>query len=312
MPDGAAAVDAGDGPASGSDVACTPAGGDAGPAALVAADQGKVIFTEGASALFKTTAASFRAYFTRAGQFVYPTAGAEDMALVGAGYFTSPPGVCGLATIGPCTVASTSCALPPPPCASPQAGPLSLTGPSLPSAQLAPNPDGTYTTNEILATNSVPFFAAGDALMVSAAGGDVPAFQATVSGPSCLALTAPAIPAGGTSYAIPTAQDLAVAWTGGQPDATVGVDLIWRSTVGTVAYASCTFPASDGQGTIPKEALASFVAGPGGFLTVYQQKSATTQAGSFAIEIDVRNLGGGGMQPDGSTCPPNNGYVEYQ
>jgi hypothetical protein len=208
-------------------------------------------------------------------------------------------------------VATTSCALPPPPCASPQAGPLTVTAPGLPSTQLAPNPDGTYSTSEMLATSGVPVFAAGDALMVSAAGGDVPAFQATVGGPGCVALTAPAIPAGGTAYAIPSAQDLAVAWTGGAPEATVGVDLVWKSPVGAVAYASCTFEASAGQGTIPKEALAAFEAGPGGFLTVYQQKSATTQAGSFAIEVDVRNLGGGGMQTDGSTCPQNNAYVVY-
>ena len=93
----------------------------------------------------------------------------------------------------------------------------------------------------------------------------------------------------------------------------MGVDLISFSKYGDVVDVSCSFPAADGGGTIPQQALSLLEAGQmAGRLAIYQQKSASAQAGSFEVQFAVRNLGDNDALGDAGTCPVNNAYVTYQ
>jgi hypothetical protein len=98
------------------------------------------------------------------------------------------------------------------------------------------------------------------ALTFAAAGGAVPAFGETFCGPAAVAITKPA-GAPGAGLTIDRATDLAVQWT---PSAVGDLEVVLRddstSTTSSVEV-QCFFPASSGQGTVPKAALAQI--GPG-------------------------------------------------
>ena len=147
----------------------------------------------------------------------------------------------------------------------------------------------------------------------------MPPFSMQVTAPGCIALSQPAmIPLAADAavysprYLIARNQDLTLAWTGGESDATVGLDLYSTSKYGEVVDVSCAFPAAGGQGTVPQQALAALEAGPVGDLSVYQQTSVSRQVGSFDVEFAVRNFGDGDSAPDGGTCPVNNAGVTFQ
>jgi hypothetical protein len=332
------AVDAGtadaDGPADAAadegtaDAACVAGSWDAGAAAVATDNAGTLIFAQGWTTGFpRNETGLFRAFFFRPGQLLYPPLGREDWAVVGQGLITEVPGVCNVTTAGACTVWTTGCDIPAAPtCPAPQAGLLTIGNSSTGDAdegELRPNPDGTYAPEQWLTsstsdtTPAPPFFDARDQMSVTAAGGDVPSFQLIVQVPGCVALTQPQPqPAdGGTGYpavyTIATGQDLQLSWTGGEAEATVGLDLVQNLSNGNFIDVSCAFPASDGQGVIPQAALAGLT-GTGGWFTIYQQRSRSEQRGSFQIELDFRNLGGAGTTPDGGACPANSGYVTYQ
>jgi hypothetical protein len=294
---------------------------DAGQAAVASQNGGKVIFTQ-AWDDFGNCSAEFLAYFYRAGELAYPPLGLQDFYLAFDELEGVGPGVCIVLGAGACTVYTTECAIPTvPSCPGPEGGKLTLGDPGrlgIDGDALTPRTNGAYSIE-------YPFSVAnpggpganlledGDLVTLSAtAGSDVPAFGMDVVAPGCVAVTAPQRPDGGASYSISTAQDLRLSWTGGEPGASLGLDLVGQilNRPGFVDV-SCIFQATDGQGTVPQAALAALAGWPWGALSVYQQRSATVQSGTFAVEFDVRNLGGGGA-PDGGSCPANNANVTFQ
>jgi hypothetical protein len=293
------------------DAACSMAGWDAGPAAVAPRDQGRLILAQIGTIGGFTTSGLFSASFSRAGQLVAP-----PPLLVGLGHMAFGPGVCDLGTFGPCVVTTTECAIPTPPCAAPQAGKIAFGPPDELSDPISPNPDGTYVPEDIEQGGGGPIFVPGDSQAVAAAGGDLRPFSLQTTAPGCIALLQPAMTpiaadaaVYSSRYTIARSQDLALAWTGGETDATVGVDLFSTFKDGRVVDVSCSFPAADGQGTIPQQALSALEAGPVGSLHIYQERSVSTQVGTFDVELAVRNLGDGDSAPDAGTCPVNNASV---
>ncbi|HEY4188292.1 MAG TPA: hypothetical protein VGP07_24670 [Polyangia bacterium] len=305
------------------DAACNMEGWDAGSAALAPRDQATVSVAQSGQfeGFDNYIYGAFSASFTRAGELVDSPPGDDDWDLAADGTGSSGVAVCDLGTFGPCVVTTTGCAIPRQPCARPQAGKLTLEFADQSSLVLSPNADGTYTQDNIFDTGAT-LFAPGDTLTVTAAGSsDVPAFSLAVDAPGCLALSQPTLvpPPDGSAFDVPgtytisRSQDLSLVWTGGETDATVGVDLISYSKYGNVVDVSCSFPAADDGGTIPQQALSWLEAGQmAGRLTIYQQKGASAQVGTFGVEFAVRNLGGNDTLSDAGTCPVNNAYVTYQ
>ncbi|HEX3901269.1 MAG TPA: hypothetical protein VH853_00360 [Polyangia bacterium] len=305
------------------DAACSIGGWDAGPAAVASRDQATVTVAQSGQfeGFDNYIYGAFNASFLRAGTLVDSPPGEDDWDVAADGTGSNGAAVCNLRTFGPCVVTTTDCAIPPQPCARPQAGKLTLEFADRSSLVLSPNPDGTYTQTNLFDTGAT-LFAPGDLLTVTAAGsGDVPPFSLAVHAPGCLALSQPTLapPPDGSAFGLPgtytisRSQDLSLVWTGGETDATVGVDLISYSKYGDVVDLSCSFPATDGRGTIPQQALSSLEAGQmGGNLTIYQQSSASAQVGTFGVEFAVRNLGDDDALGDAGTCPSNNALVTYQ
>ncbi len=309
------------GDAQSADAACNMNGWDAGTAAVAPRDQATITLVQSGQfqGFHDYIYGAFSALFSRAGDLVDSPPGEDDWDVAADGTGSIGRAVCDLGQFGSCTVSTTDCAIPKQPCARPQAGKLTLQFADQSSLVLSPNPNGTYTQDDIFNTGAT-LFAPDDLLTVTAVGhGDVPAFSLGVDAPGCLALSQPrsAPPPDGSAldpgtYTISRSEDLSLAWTGGEAGATVGVDLISYSKSGDVVDVSCSFPAADGQGTIPQQALSSLETGQTGRLTIYQQKSASVQAGTFEVEFAVRNLGDNDALGDAGTCPLNNGYVTYQ
>jgi hypothetical protein len=303
------------------DAACSMEGWDAGPAAVAPRDQAIVSVAQSGQfeGFDNYIYGAFNASFSRVGALIDSPPGEDDWDVAADGTGSGGAAVCNLGTFGPCVVTTTGCAIPRQPCARPQAGKLTLELADQSSLVLSPNTDGTYTQDNIFNTGAT-LFAPGDLLTVTAAGsGDVPPFSLAVDAPGCLALSQPTLapPPDGSAfdagtYTISRSQDLSLVWTGGETDATVGVDLISYSKYGDVVDVSCSFPAADGRGTIPAQALSSLEAGQTGELTIYQQRSASAQVGTFGIVFAVRNLGDNDALGDAGTCPVNNAYVNYQ
>jgi len=126
-------------------------------------------------------------------------------------------------------------------------------------------------------------------LTVSASGATVPAFgPESVIAPASVVLTAPA--GSGGTYTIPTASDLSVTWTGGQPNAQIlfeGVDSTGAS------YFSCTWDASLGSATVPHAVLTGLAGQTGGFLAYGQYTTTTFTAGAYSISVYALPYGGG-------------------
>ena len=178
---------------------------------------------------------------------------------------------CQLTSVGSCTVSSCSATAPQTP---PNAGTLTLTVNGSPVATATPQGgSGDYMTTPLP-------FSPGDVLGVSASGADVPAFAThTITSPGKLAV--------GTPSTITTSQDLTLTWTGGESGAIVIVG-IGRGGFNGATSVSCSFDATSGTGTVPKEQLASLQNGaPTGSLIVGQQRSTTFVSGTFVIDLDA-------------------------
>ena len=178
-------------------------------------------------------------------------------------------GACQQTTSGPCV--TYSCAATGPQMKS-NAGTLSLSVNGSVIAKPMPNPqDNSYFTDTIK-------FSPGDELGVSASGADVPAFAMhTITSPGKVTATAPAT--------LSTSQDFTLAWSGGEPGASVTIGIARGAFNGSEGV-SCMFDATAGTGTIPKELLATIQNGsPNGDLLVSQQRKTTFASGAFVIDL---------------------------
>jgi hypothetical protein len=218
------------------------------------------------------------------------------------GAVIAPPG-CTVTTVGACQV-SVLCdlSLPDTSCNSPNAGVISVeddedAGSS--TSMITPNPPnsappswggggGWYTE---LMFGSPPFLG-GDFLTVTAEGGVVPAFGASLVTPSHVTLIEPAPPNdGGMDYVLTTSSDLAVSWNGGEADATVHVVVtaLQNSQAPNTYVADCAFDGLAGKGVVPGAALSLLKGRYVSEFTVYQQRVSTVQAGPFVVQIIARN-----------------------
>lgn len=151
-----------------------------------------------------------------------------------------------------------------------RAGTLRLRGGTIAGDVLvAPDAANYYATD----LGGLYTFRAGDAFTVTGSGADVAPFSVGVTMPGALALTQPDL-----SAALSTTSDVAIAWTGGEPDASVIVEVIDDTQT------TCTFDASAGQGTIPRAAIAAF-AGRTTTFQWQQQRDAVVNAGPFPVHV---------------------------
>jgi hypothetical protein len=164
---------------------------------------------------------------------------------VSASFSRTTGGSCTQRTVGPCSVARCDYNGGAPRTTNLSAGAITITGGMPGTITFSPLSDGSY---DYSGTYS---FAAGETLDVSAAGGTVPAFTASVTFPTAITVTAP------TTGTIDRSQDLAIAWTGG--DASV-LAKIQEGTSDRGVLIQCVFDASAGSGTIPAGALSDLEA----------------------------------------------------
>jgi len=275
-----------------------------GDAAIATENGGSVIISAGEGPSSNGTYRGLiQAYFYRAGQRGYAY---QERSL---DFLASSDDGCQPITTGPCTIVTNACLAETAACGVPSAGVISDSDPGSSDMELKPNPNGTYTLENVVGS---PLFVAGDVVTVEAAGGDVAPFLQNIVAPGCITMTAPATPDGGTiygRYAISTASDFQVSWTGGEAGALVGVTLAGEEGKSGVEVAvTCSFDATAGQGTIPQAAIASLAGGPGSFF-IYQERRVAQQAGSFHVETVARNFGSG---PADAGCPLNNAGAMYQ
>jgi hypothetical protein len=95
-------------------------------------------------------------------------------------------------------------------------------------------------------------FAGGETIAFSAAGADVPAFNATLVAPSQLTITSPALPAG--VFSIDTSKELVFVWTGdsvGKVTFNIVTTTSSAATAVASSFVSCRFDASALTGTVP-------------------------------------------------------------
>jgi hypothetical protein len=132
---------------------------------------------------------------------------------------------------------------------------------------------------------------AGQTLTVSASGATVPAFgPASIVAPALPVLVAPAAVSG--FYTIPTSADLVVEWTGGEAGGTFS--FVAQGADGT-RYLECEWPASLGQGTIPRAILAPFAgtSNDGATIDYGQQVATSFTAGEYTISMTAQQYGTG-------------------
>ncbi len=294
-------------PANDSITACYAAEGDA-SAAVIATENGGSVIISAAQDITYSDMGTAQAFFYRAGQSAYTFQSWHNLDGATLAFYPA----CEAITVGACAVVSANamygCDPPPPSCEPvPRAGTITISGTVFDDLAITPNPNGTYPPSE------APVFMDGDILTFSAPGADVPPFQQNIVAPGCVAMTAPAGPDGGViygSYLIPTSDDLQISWTRGESNAFVGVTLLGgRGNPATYVSVSCSFDATMGQGTIPRQALAA-LAGTTGEFFVYQERRGSMQAGSYHVQTIVRNFGSG--ESDGGTCASNNAKAVYQ
>lgn len=195
---------------------------------------------------------------------------------------------------GGCTVTgSGACAYYACPTPQPQngvsAGTITVSGPWLTTpVAMAP----AAGSNLYQYTSSSPGFTAGQALSVTASGGDVPPFgPETVVAPLLTQLTSPAIATDGGTTIIPTGADLPITWNGGQTGATM---ILEAYSSNGLDYTYCSWSGSAGQGIIPAAVLKP-LSGMTGFFVYGQYNVTSFSAGPFAISLTALPYTGAGV-----------------
>jgi hypothetical protein len=173
------------------------------------------------------------------------------------------------------------------------AGTITISGGSLASSvTLMRGSDGAYgSDNE---TSQV--FAAGNTFTVKASGGTFPAFSgASAAAPGAVTITAPSSTLNLLNqavYALDITQDLTWTWTGGSAGSTVAFNVVNLDTNLTIV---CSFDASGGTGTIPKDVAAKFPTGTATLpmpLVIYSSTSRTISVGSSSVSFVIDSING--------------------
>lgn len=200
------------------------------------------------------------------------------------GEITSTGGGCDFQDDGPCRI--TDCTTQSADAGTPSyetasAGVLTLTGGNQPLT-LTPDASGSYTP----LSGQEKLWSGGATLTIAAAGADVPAFQETLYGAAPVTMTSPALPPAGTQATFSTSAPLTLTWTGGT-GGTVTAMLtrsIQGSTTRTVML-SCTYPATDGSGTVPASAMGALPPGADGTFVLQGGDLKTIEPGGWTITL---------------------------
>jgi hypothetical protein len=199
---------------------------------------------------------------------------------------TYDPGssTCDFRDDGPCRI--TDCTTEPTDGGTPayeaaSAGTVSLAGANKPLT-LVPDASGSYA----VVSGQEKLWSGGAALAISAAGDEVPAFQATLYGAVPALLTSPALPPAGTPVTLSTKTPLSIAWTGAGGGKMMA--MLTRSvTSGTTrtVMVSCSFEASAGSGTVPASAMAAIPPGPDGTFQVLGGDAKEIDASGWTVNV---------------------------
>lgn len=198
---------------------------------------------------------------------------------------SNAPNPCEVRTYGSCTVEtcpSTPPDPPPPPTtAAPGAGTVSLTATAVSYAKtLGPNAGyGAYGSD----VDNTVRFTGGESVSISATGGEIPAFSASMAMPVPLVITNE-LPARDTNGGIPldVEEDLVLDFTGGMPGVVVQVQgLTGQSGGPTQSTLSCFFESEPGTLTIPTGALTPL--GPRAIVVFFTLRRSTLVAGDYNV-----------------------------
>jgi hypothetical protein len=165
------------------------------------------------------------------------------------------------------------------------AGTVTVTGATVPIS-MTPTSPGNYISAEFTS----PLFATGDTLVLSATGGDVPAFSnVQVVAPAGVVVTAPVEVSspitGANSYMIDTTADLALAWTGGETGLQVYFTFQASEGNNTPIDVRISFDSTLHAGTVPKGML-SQLAGLGNGVLLAQTHRDTLFDDGIVTSID--------------------------
>lgn len=198
-------------------------------------------------------------------------------------YFFDYMGSTGCSRIvdGPC--AAYRCG-PAGPITSTEAGVITVTG-TTPPVTLEPSAVGQADPSYTEVESEAPFWAEGDVVTVSAAGGAVPAFETTLVAPTRATITAPDL---AQPVVVSRAAGLDLAWTvegqGGELAVSIGLS-------GDPAYQLvCGFPLDDGAATIPAAMLALLPPGTDARLGLVSRAQEVLDVGGFEVTVVLASL----------------------
>jgi hypothetical protein len=158
------------------------------------------------------------------------------------------------------------------------AGDLTVGGLSMPIT-LSVMSGGTFPGQYSAFQQYTPLFTGGESLTVSAAGGEVGAFHATVTAPQQPTITAPD---GTQPISVAKGQDLTFTWSGGA-SGVLRVQMTQPTTSGAPGL-DCTFPLAGGSGKIPSNALGVFATGQA---SIGLSVASTAQPGDGDWQVQV-------------------------
>lgn len=203
---------------------------------------------------------------------------------------------CTTTTRGACTL--TDCAVsdaaPPAPTYA-SAGTVTFSGGS-PSVTMSATPDaeGRYTPAS-KDYGGVRPFRGGEAAMVTATGGEVPAFSKAMTYPLLLVLDKPNAP-DATPVSVARSSDLELAWSRGTSDVELFMTAIdIGRNDGRRAVLTCRFPSASGAATVPATLLAGLR--EGATVSLFTAAKQDLTAGDFAVTL---LLGGEVLTPSKS------------
>jgi len=195
------------------------------------------------------------------------------------------PGVrCHVATVDACIVRTCEAGGSSSPL---EAGALSVRADGAPVATIVPDSLGRYANP----AGKAPIWAPGARVDFSAAGGAVPAFQATLTAPPTLEVLEPA----GEAMSLDRAAGMKVRWTPGLPG-TVRVAIRQSGVPGRTALEGggsidCFYDRASGAALVPPQALAGLAPSAETHAMVYAADTSRVRAGEHDILVLVNSAG---------------------
>ena len=197
---------------------------------------------------------------------------------------------CDISSEGACTVYKCDTSAPGTSIEYVAAGTITITGGKAPLTLAFDAGTGIYST---YATDLL--WSDGATLTVSASGGVVPAFSATVTGVAQVVLVKPALPAAGVKLPVSTNGPMAFQWSGSSVGTITA--MMSQSTTAPSVTVRCVFDASAGAGSAPAAAMNAFPAGASGTLTVLGSETKDAAVPDWTVNVSTNMVA---AKPDGT------------